>query len=172
MTNWDAIAREHGPMVWSTLWRLLADHTDVEECFQETFISALSYSRGQVVECWPALLCTLATARAMDRLRTRYRIDGLRKFMRDGGPIVRRLSDAATSEPSPEEHAIAVELSEQLRVALAQLPETQAEAFYLHAICGWSHRELGEWMNMTDNAIGVTIHRARKRLRQLLAGDE
>ncbi len=66
------------------------------------------------------------------------------------------------------EHAAAAELSERLREALSQLPERQAEAFYLHALCGWSHHELGERMHMTENAIGVMIHRVRQRLRELL----
>jgi RNA polymerase sigma factor (sigma-70 family) len=55
-----------------------------------------------------------------------------------------------------------------LREALSKLPDRQAEVFYLHALCGWSHRELGERMRMTENAVGVTIHRARQRLRELL----
>jgi DNA-directed RNA polymerase specialized sigma24 family protein len=63
MTNWDAIVANDGLMVWRTLWRLLANRHDVEECFQETFLAALKVSRRQAVDSWPALLCTLATAR-------------------------------------------------------------------------------------------------------------
>jgi RNA polymerase sigma-70 factor (ECF subfamily) len=66
------------------------------------------------------------------------------------------------------EHAVARELSERLREAMAQLPEKQAEMFFLHALCGWSHREVGQRMEMTENAVGVTIHRVRQRLRELL----
>jgi RNA polymerase sigma factor (sigma-70 family) len=48
------------------------------------------------------------------------------------------------------------------------LPERQAEVFFLHALCGWSHREVSQRMEMTENAVGVTIHRVRQRLRELL----
>ena len=169
MPNWDAIVADDGPAVWRLLWRLLADRPDVEECFQETFVAALKVSGSQEVECWPALLCSLATARAMDRLRKRYRHSN--RFTNDSGhgPRENRLAQAASTDAGPVEHAVAAELSERLREALAQLPETQAEAFYLHALCGWSHRQLGERLQMTENAIGVTIHRARERLRELLA---
>jgi RNA polymerase sigma factor (sigma-70 family) len=169
MTNWDAIVTNDGPAVWGTLWRLLGDRADVEECFQETFVAALKISRRQAVECWPALLCSLATARAMDLLRKRYRQGGRWHSRRSGQDAAEhRLDRVASTDASPAEHAVAAELSERLREALAQLPERQAEVFYLHVLCGWSHRELGERMRMTENAIGVTIHRARQRLRELL----
>jgi RNA polymerase sigma-70 factor (ECF subfamily) len=169
MTNWDAIVANDGPMVWRTLWRLLADRADVEECFQETFIAALKLSRRQPVQCWSAALCSLATARAMDRLRSRYRQGGHRRGAAAGEQLISRsLAEVASTEASPEQRAVATELSERLREALAQLPKRQAEIFYLHALCGWSQRELSERMQMTDSAIGVTIHRARQRLRELL----
>ena len=76
MTNWETIVANEGPAVWRTLWRLLADREDVEDCFQETFVAALKVARLQTVQCWPALLCSLATARAMDVLRKRYRQGG------------------------------------------------------------------------------------------------
>ena len=168
MTNWDGIVTNDGPAVWGILWRLLADRADVEECFQETFVAALKLSRRQTVECWPALLASLATARAMDLLRKRYRRGGRCYERSDVADAGEPRLDRASTDAGPAEHAVAAELSERLREALAQLPEKQAEIFYLHALCGWSHRELGQRMRMTDNAIGVTIHRARQRLRELL----
>jgi len=168
MTNWDAIVADDGPGVWRTLWRLLANRTDVEECFQETFVAALKVSRRQVVECWPALLCSLATARAMDRLRQRYRQSRWRGGSQREESGSRLLAEAALPDAGPVEHAVAAELSERLREALSQLPERQAELFCLHALSGWSHRQLGERMQMTENAVGVAIHRARQRLRELL----
>ena len=121
MTNWDAIVASDGSMVWRTLWRLLADRADVEECYQETFIAALKLSRREPVECWSAALCTIATARAMDRLRSRYRQGGQRsqrcRRRRIGRP---RLSEATSTEASPEQRAVATELSERLREALTR----------------------------------------------------
>jgi RNA polymerase sigma-70 factor (ECF subfamily) len=78
------------------------------------------------------------------------------------------LAEAISTQASPADQAVAGELSERLRDALSHLPDRQAEVFYLFALCGWSHRELAERMQMTDNAVGVTIHRARQRLRELL----
>jgi RNA polymerase sigma factor (sigma-70 family) len=169
MTNWDAIVANEGPMVWRTLWRLLANRNDVEECFQETFLGALKVSGRQSVVCWPALLCSLATARAMDQLRQRYRRGARQRTCGDRETAVSNSPVQVTStNAGPVEQAVATELSERLREALSQLPERQAEMFYLHALCGWSHHDIGGRMCMTDNAVGVTIHRARQRLRELL----
>jgi RNA polymerase sigma-70 factor (ECF subfamily) len=169
MTNWDAIVATDGPMVWRTLWRLLANRADVEECFQETFLAALQFSRRQTVKNWPAVLCHLATARAMDRLRLRYRPGGPSQNPVEHTVTGDQSSEATSTEAGPVELAVASELSERLRQALSQLPERQVEAFYLHALCGWSHREIGERVRMTETAVGVNIHRARQFLRVHLA---
>jgi RNA polymerase sigma-70 factor, ECF subfamily len=168
MTNWDAIVASNGPLVWHTLWRLLTDRMDVEECYQETFVAALKLSRRETIGSWSGALCTIATARAMDRLRQRYRQRDRRSRGAGSEESVGRMSEAISTEASPEQRAIATELSERLREALTQLPERQAVIFYLHAVCGWSRSELGERMQMTDNSIGVTIHRARQHLQELL----
>ena len=76
--------------------------------------------------------------------------------------------DAISARPGPVERAVASELSDQLRGALARLPEQQAETFALHALSGWSYDEIGRQRGMSSSNVGVTIHRARQRLRELL----
>jgi RNA polymerase sigma-70 factor (ECF subfamily) len=166
MTNWDAIVGGEGPRVWRTLWRLLGDRADVEDCFQETFLAALALSRRERVDCWSAALSTLATARAIDRLRGRYRQRRHQAASEQGLGVP--LAELVSTEASPEQRAVATELSDRLREALTRLPERQAEVFCLHALDGWTYRELSEALQMTESAIGVTIHRARQRLRELL----
>ena len=163
MTDWDGILRDEGPALWRTLWRLLGNRADVDECFQETFLAALQYSRGggEAIRHWSAFLQRLATARAMDRLRTRYQ----RRDQTDDSADVQA---AISALPGPVERAVASELSGQLRAALARLPDQQAETFALHALSGWSYDEIGRQLGMSSSNIGVTIHRARQRLRELL----
>jgi RNA polymerase sigma-70 factor (ECF subfamily) len=164
MTDWEAILQHKGPAVWRTLWRLLGNRADADDCFQETFLAALQFSRAQSVRHWSALLQRLATARAVDRLRSRYR---LRNAM--GGLTGDSDVDAATSpRPGPVELAAASELSDRLRSALARLPDQQAEIFSLHALSGWSYEEIGRQLNLSASNVGVTLHRARHRLGELL----
>ena len=166
MTDWTAIVQEHGPAVWRTLWRLLGNRADADDCFQETFLTALQYSRdqGRGVLSWSGLLQRISTSRAMDRLRQRYRTSASLDSCNDGNAV-----DAAPSHrPGPVEWAVASELSERLRRALCRLPQPQAEAFALHALSGWSYEEIGRQTGMSSSAVGVNIHRARQRLTELL----
>lgn len=163
MIDWDGILRDEGPAIWRTLWRLLGNRADVDECFQETFLTALQYSRGggETIRHWSAFLQRVATTRAMDQLRKRYRL-------RRDPTVDDDVHDAISARPGPVELAVAAELSDQLRAALARLPEQQAETFALHALSGWSYDEIGRQLGMSSSNVGVTIHRARQRLRELL----
>src|SRR4051794_26527173 len=77
MTDWEGILSRNGPAVWRCAYRLLGRRHEAEDCFQETFVAALEawerLSRRGGVANERALLLRLATARAMDRLRARYR---------------------------------------------------------------------------------------------------
>ncbi len=73
VVDWQVIIEKHGPAVWQTSYRLLGNHSDAADCFQETFVSALEFCRRQRVRNFPALLARLATARAIDQLRRRFR---------------------------------------------------------------------------------------------------
>ena len=73
MVDWDLIVSREGPAVWRTLYRLLGDRADAEDCFQETFLAALAVWDREDVQHPRAMLNRLATAHALDRLRQRYR---------------------------------------------------------------------------------------------------
>ena len=73
MTDWQGIVNKFGPAVWRTAYKLLDNHTDAAEVFSETFVSALKLSKRQRMRHFSALLTRIATAKAIDRLRRRYR---------------------------------------------------------------------------------------------------
>ena len=69
MVDWNEILIGHGPVVWRTVYRLLGQHADAMDCYQETFLAAYRWSERHPVGHWPAFLTSLATRRAIDRLR-------------------------------------------------------------------------------------------------------
>ena len=167
MIDWEGILREHGPSVWRTAYRLTANRADADECFQETFAGAVEWARRQSgigpVRQWKAILVRLATARAVDRLRQRVRQTSRESAGIDvAGQIDRDL------DTRPAERAQQAELSAALRIALAHLPPKQADAFCLHALEGWSYREVAEHLETSVDHVGVLLHRARADLRELL----
>lgn len=72
MSEFHAHLTEHSDDVWRTAYRLLNDSEDAGECFQQTFTDALKIDPA-TVRCWRAVLSRIATRRAMDLLRRRYR---------------------------------------------------------------------------------------------------
>jgi DNA-directed RNA polymerase specialized sigma24 family protein len=73
MIDWASILAAHGSRVWRTVYRLLDHDADALDCYQETFLAALQIPQPQGIDDWSSFLVTLATRRAMDRLRQRYR---------------------------------------------------------------------------------------------------
>ena len=162
MTDWKSIVRQHGGIVWATACRLLGNTADASDCFQETFLEAVKVSRREAVRDWPALLRHLAAARALDLLRARCRQRGRTDALADPDGVLGREAD-------PGQEAEAGELAERLRAALGQVPPQQAEVFWLICVEKLSYREVGARLNLTTNLVGVLLHRARGRLRELLA---
>jgi len=167
MTDWETIVTNHSEAVWRTSYRLCGNAEDAADCFQETFLAALEFSRRpkQKVRNWPALLKRLCTFRALDLLRRRAR-----NINRQDDLAARQ--GTVCSPPGPVQHAEAMELSARLRQALAALPDRQAEVFSLRCLDEMSYRDIARQLGIRTSAVGVLLHRARSRLRELLAPAE
>jgi RNA polymerase sigma-70 factor (ECF subfamily) len=165
VTDWSQIVKQHGPIVWRTANRLLDNEADAADCFQNTFVAALEFERKQRVRNWPGLLQQLATARALDRLRARYRESERQSSLPDA-PI----KDDCAVEPSAT--AEARELAERLRRALTTLQRRQAEVFCLACLDGLSYEQIADQMGVTVNNVGVLLTRARSGLRERLHNEK
>jgi RNA polymerase sigma-70 factor, ECF subfamily len=158
---WEAIVRTHGAMAFDTAWRLLGHAADTEDAVQEAFLEAFRLHGRQQVRNWGGLLRHLATRRAIDRLRQR------RKFL--ALPL-----EALTSEPAspasdqPESVTVQHELADRLRLAIAKLPDREASVFSLHYLGEMSNGEIAETLGISADAVGVALHKARNRLKELL----
>lgn len=155
--DWQQIVKEYGPIVWRTAYRLLGNHTDAADCFQETFVSALEVARRQRVRHFPALLVQLATARAIDRLRQRFRYPQLSIDAVD-------LIFVPNEDPGPVEQVQTQELAGRLRKALAYLPPKQAQVFCLRYFNELSYGKIAKQLGIRTNTARVLLHRARMKL--------
>jgi RNA polymerase sigma-70 factor, ECF subfamily len=186
MTDWEGIVRSHGRAVWRTAWRVLADASDADDCMQEAFVDAVELSRREPVRDWGRLLTRLATSRALDRLRRRIREANRRNGRTGGGGGVggnhsgNGTSGATFHETHeldalpgrPDDPADALEgreLHERLRLSLAKLSPQQAETFYLRYMEELDYSEIAEALGIDVNQVGVVLHRARARLREIRA---
>src|SRR5262245_24739813 len=147
VVDWPQIVQQHGPLVWTTVYRLLRHDADAADCFQRTFLSALVLSRNQAIRNWPGLLQRLGTARALETLRQRLR-QGQR--MR---PLLAAISES--NSPEPLHLAAMSELSDHLRDALAELDARQAEVFCLICLDDLSYAEAADQLGLSINHVGV-----------------
>ena len=158
MVDWQVIIEKHGPVVWQTSYRLLGNHADAADCFQETFVSALEFCRRQRVRNFSALLVRLATARAIDQLRRRFRRSHSESDTADWDAL-------QSTNPSPAQRVQQEELTDMLRKSLTKLPSQEAQAFCLRYLNDMSYRQIANELGIKTNATGVLLHRARAKLR-------
>jgi DNA-directed RNA polymerase specialized sigma24 family protein len=50
MTAWDAVPRQHGPVVFRIALRIVGHTTDAEDVCHEVFCKAYKFQRSKVVE--------------------------------------------------------------------------------------------------------------------------
>jgi len=162
--DWQVVVEGYGPLVWQTAYRLLGNHTDAADCFQETFLTALEVSRRQHVRNLPGLLVRLTTTRAIDRLRQRARQD--RHGMSAYG------CEQSAEGVDPLDQVEAQDLARQLREAIGQLPAQEAKVFCLRYLNEMSYRQIARQLQIGVGAVGVSLHRAKARLREVLAATD
>ena len=158
------LADRHGRMVFATAYRVLGNAEDAEDTLQEVFLKLLSKWNGSLkpgaVRDWGAFLRVAASRRALDMLRRKAR----RKRTSD------RLSEGVgpAAKEDPRHLANRREEAKLLRQALSLLPNRDARIFALRYFEDFPYAEIAEQMNVSVSQVGVILHRARKRLQEIL----
>lgn len=160
MPDLEAIVDAHSEAVWRTVYRLVNHYDDARDCYQETFLAAVRLAGGEPVGNWRTTLLAIATRRAMDRLRARYRD-------REAQAALALRSDrpAAESPSAAPEHN---ELRELVRRALTTLPPQQAEAFWLRHLEQLDVDEVAAQLAIEPGHVRVLVHRAAVAIRAIL----
>lgn len=159
MANWQEIVREHGPLAYRVAWRILGHNQDCEDVLQDAFIEAYQFFVAGKIHHPKAFLCRLVTFRALDALRrrkTHLELDAT------------RLIDCSVG---PTEQAIQREEDLRLRSMVADLPSRQAAVFCLSYFEGFSAEEIALSLEITTNAVGLALHKARSKLQEQIFQD-
>lgn len=157
MEDWAAILKEHGPRVWRTVYRVLSHFPDAEDCYQDTFAAAWQFSQNRAVGEWAPFLTCLATRKAIDRLRFRVREHSKTE----------RLNDCPESAAASDDLLQAMhmaELLDRVRKILPELPDKQAEVFWLTCVEELSNAQIADRLQIPGATVRVLLHRARTRL--------
>jgi RNA polymerase sigma-70 factor (ECF subfamily) len=146
--RFERVYREHGDRLWRGLLLYARDPDVASDAVAEAFAQAIR--RGD------AILEPLAWV-----TRAAYRIAA--GELRRRGETDHRLEDAAVEMPEP---------AAELAAALARLSPKQRASAILHLRDGYTLAEVAALIGSTPSAVGVHVHRARKRLRDLLGDDD
>jgi RNA polymerase sigma-70 factor (ECF subfamily) len=154
MPGWDAIVREHGPAVYRTAWRIVRDVQDAEDVTQEVLLAF--FRNGAANDPCGGLLVRMAVLRAIDHLRRRKRTV--------------RVDTLALTDPArgPEAEAIDAELVARLHDGIARLPAREAEVFCFRYFHDLPYDEIAKTLGISRDAVAVSLHKARGRLRAFL----
>ena len=160
MANWDDIREQYGAIVWSTVYRILANEADALDCYQDVFLEAMERTNLEQVKSWEAFLKWISANRAIDALRKRNRRNRSHSLETDS---------ALDLDSDPVGAVFHDELVSALRDELGHIPSSQAEAFWLSCVEGLSYKEIADQMDLQTSGVGVLIHRARHHLQSKLS---
>ena len=156
----EELYRLYSPRLFGLAYRLVGPQ-EAEDLLQEIFLAAhrkLSLYRGESsLGTW---LFRLATNQCLDYLRSKRARLAL-------------LTEGFEHDPNAQGAAagaiVGVVDRMDLERALAVLPPGARAVFVLHDVEGCEHREVAEHLGISDGTSKSQLHKARMRLRSLLA---
>jgi RNA polymerase sigma-70 factor (ECF subfamily) len=149
----------HAPRVYRLIFRLVGEEELAREYTQDTFVKAfqrLAQFRGDAAfSTWLHAVAVSSVMTGFRRLkRIRARESELEMAAEVAGP-------AEGGDPH---------LRDRLKAELERLPERLRMPVVLHDIEGFTHREIGEMLDIPQGTSKARLFEARARLREALAG--
>ena len=146
-------------LVYGMVTRLTADRSQVDDLAQDVFLKihrGLPYFRGEArLSTWIYRI----VANVCSQSRSRRRVE----VPLDQGP------DRPAIDPGGADAAFAdLELRDRLEKAIAQLPEQYRFLIAAHHLRGVQYEALAEALDIPIGTVKTHLHRAKRRLRELL----
>jgi RNA polymerase sigma factor (sigma-70 family) len=154
-----AFLDEHREAVWRYL-RYAAGPGEADDCFQETFASALrAYPRLRPGSNGRAWVLTIAHRKALDAHRARAR---------RALPVADVSEHEARTATRPEQPAGGLR-DEELWSAVGTLPERQRSAVVLRFLADLPHRDIASAIGCSEEAARRSLHEGLQKLREAVA---
>ena len=157
-TAFNEVVRQHGPWVTRLARRLLCwKQAEAEDATQDVFVHVYLKAhtfRGQ------SSLRTWLTRITINRCRTLQR----KKWLK-----LDRLWRAIREQPAASAAAEQDEVAVNVRRAVQRLPMRKREAVVMYYLEEMTVGSIAAVLQVTQSAVNVRLHRARKRLEQSLA---
>jgi len=154
----ETMYREHSPRIYSMACRMAGSPQDGEDLLQEIFLQAYrkmaSFKGESSLGTW---LYRLALNHCLDYVRSR------RAKM---NKLTETLDAEHSVEPTAARQTPIAKLD--LDRAIERLPDGCREAFVLHDIEGFDHKQVGELLGIAEGTSKSQVFKARMKLRAML----
>ncbi len=151
--------------VYTQALRLVGDRQDAEDVAQEAYLRVFrglaGFREEAQFETW---LYRIVANTAMSYLRKRQRFGAVLAEPDDEGPGLEIVSNGAVDQQTVDRDALVR--------ALESLPVSLRTVVVLKDVYGLSCLEIGQQMGVSEGAVKVRLHRARKKLKGMLLGPE
>jgi RNA polymerase sigma-70 factor (ECF subfamily) len=150
-------------LVYGLVYRLTPDRSQVDDLAQDVFLRVhrgLPYFRGEArLSTWIFRIVQNVCVQARSRRVTEV---ALARDGDDGG-------ERAPREPGSADRSFGdIELRDRLAKALAQLPDNYRVLISAHYLKGVQYEALAEALDLPLGTVKTHLHRAKRRLRELL----
>jgi RNA polymerase sigma-70 factor, ECF subfamily len=158
-----ALVEAHQSAVFGTVVRLVYDREVAAEVSNHAFFKAYehlaSFDESRPLRAW---LLRIAANEALNELRSRRR-DAAHTV---GGAEAEIELEQISGAPDPSEVVSRRERSAAIRDAVSRLPEPQRVVVVLRYFADLTYADIAELTQQSVNNVGVTLLRARERLRR------
>jgi RNA polymerase sigma-70 factor (ECF subfamily) len=152
--------------LWGVCYRMTGSAADADDLVQETFVRALERPPQDCSQPWRPWLTRVAMNLARDQLRRRRRRAYHGMWLPtpiEGSEGLAAEEELASSDQSPEaRYGLMESASFAFLVAVEALTPSQRAVLLLRDVFEYSSRETSEMLELSEEAVRVTLHRARK----------
>lgn len=157
------LVEQHYPLIRGVAFRRVGDWDVSEDLAQETLLAAhANLDQLRDSNAFPAWLCRIARNLSANWIRSeQYRRELAKRYKAERG------TRAETSDNTSEDFA----RREHIRVLLEQLPPKLREALVIFYLEEHTAPEAARVLGIPENTFYNRVHRARKRMRELVEQD-
>ena len=156
----ELLYRQHAARLYTLACRMAGSPEDGEDLLQEIFLQAHrklgSFKGDSAIGTW------------LYRLALNHCLDYVRSRQAKMSKVTETLDAEASFQPTARRETPIARMD--LERAVARLPEGCREAFVLHDVEGFDHKEVGRLLGIAEGTSKSQVFKARMKLRSMLRG--
>lgn len=168
----ELVFHEYAPRIYNIARRMLGNDADAEDVTQDVLLQVVrkldTFRGDSQIATWLHRVTVNAALAHRQKRANRQKHEAPEsddELLGSGGPV----TPGRKWDVGPEETALAAEQAAVIERAIAELPEPFRDVYVLADVEGLPNSEIGDMLGLSLAAVKSRLHRARLRMRDLLA---